>query len=332
MVRRIAVLTGDNDAPGINGVVRAVTRTALGMGWEVMGVCDGYTGLIDSEFMPLTARTVDEMNPCESTMLGSTGGKRFLMEAEQSRVLEQLAAHDIDALIVVGGDKTQAGAEVLSRLGFPVNGVAASIENDLVGFDMTIGVDTAMNVALDSIDQLRLTRPENGTAFIVEVAGRKSGYLALMSGIACNADMIVIPEVEPTLEQLAGVIDTAYEAGKSHPIIVIAEGANCSVDRVKRYFETDASPRQKVQVARLGYLQRRAAPNAWDRLLGTRLGTCAVDALARGEYGVLAGWYQGVTRVLPFVDVVGKANELDAGLIHLANNLSFSNFVEAQAP
>lgn len=331
MIRRIAVLTGDDNAPGMNGVIRAVTRTALSQGWEVLGVCDGYTGLVDGEFVPLSARAVDSLMPWGSTVLGCTEGKRFSIETEQRLALQQLAAREIDALIVVGGAETQAAAHALSLLGFPVNGITASVENDLAGFDMAVGVDSAMNVALESIDHVRLTRPGTGVAFLVEVAGRKSGYLALMSGLAASVDLIVIPEVETTLEHIGHVIQNISEAGKPYSVIVSAECAAYHVDQIRHFLESNASPDQKSQVTRLGYLQRRAAPNAFDRLLGTRLGACAVEAMARGEQGVLAGAYQGQMRTIPYDEVVGIPPELDAHLLQLADHLSFGNFAAAQA-
>ena len=328
MIRRIAILTGDDHAPGMNVVIRAVTRAALDCGWEVMGVCDGDSDLAAPAFIPLSARTVDELIQWGSTILGSS--RQFSNPTAQKSTLDQLAARDIDALVVVGGYETQASAHALSQLGFPVNGIAASVEDDLAGFNMTIGVDSAMNVLLGHVDDLRLAHLEAGTTFVVEVAGRRCGYLALMSGIAGNADLIVIPELETTTEQMAAVIRAAIEEGKAYTVIIIAEGATHNVERVKRYFEENTSPRQKIHVTRLAYLQRRASPSAADRLLALRLGACAVEALARGEYGVLAGSSQGVMRTIPLGEALGRANELDAELIHLANILSFSNFVMTQ--
>ncbi len=331
MIRRIAILTGDDDVPGINAAIRAATRMALHQGWEVTGVCDGYAGLVAGEFIPLTARTVEGIIHWGGTLLGSINNIHVSAEAGQKLALDHLAKHEIDALVVIGSDKTQAGAQALAELGFPVNGVAASVENDLAGFDMIVGVDTAMSVALDTIDHLKATRSDDGDTFIVEVAGHRCGYLALMSGIASGAEATVIPEVEMTPEQIAEAIKRAYDAGRIHPIVVVAEGAAYDANRLRRYLAKGDSPGRKVREARVGYLQRRASPSAFDRMLGTRLGAGAVDALARGESGVLAGSLQGAVRMIPFAEVVGRTGDLDAELIRLANILSISDCAVAQA-
>ena len=329
MIRRIAVLTGDDNAPGMNSVIRAVTRTALRHGWEVLGVCDGFTGLVDGEFIPLTARAVDTMIQWGSSMLGGSQDRRFAIETEQRQALKQLETNEIDALVIIGGHQTQLGALALSKLGYPVSGVAASVENEMAGFELTVGVDSAVNVALDSIDHVRLSHPEAGTVFCLEVAGRQCGCLTLLSGIAGNADLIIIPEIETTLEQIAVDAKTAAETNHAAPVLVIAEGAAYTVDQVKNALEAATTGGQKVQVTRLGYLQRRAAPNAFDRLLGVRLGACATDALARGEPGGLAGLRQGEAHMLPLADATSRRHNLDPEFIQLVNKLSFSHFVEA---
>lgn len=331
MIRRIAVLAGDDLAPGVNSVVRAITRTAHCLGWEVIGVSDGYSGLIDGEFISLTVRTIDEAFQVRNSILGSSDGRPFLTEAAQRCALKQLGARDIHALIVVGGDVAQLGALALSKLDFPVNGIAASVENDIPSFDMALGVDTAMNVSIESVNQLRLMHPETGCTFLVEVAGRRCGSLALMSGLACGADVILIPEVDTPLEQILEAIKAAYESQKPYPKIVMSEGAAYTAESLRHAIETCGPPGRKVQLLRLGFIQRRSAPNAYDRLLGARLGASTVDALARGEFSVLVGSSGGEIRTIPLSTVSTIVSAPDMKLLHLANRLSNSKFAVAQA-
>ena len=324
MIRRIAVLTGDTNIPGMNAAIRAVTQTARYHEWEVFGVCEGFTGLVTGDFIRLTSRTVEGIISRAGTLLGGTEGKYFAAKPRLHRALDRLIGAEIDALIVIGSNEAQANAQTLSQMGFPVNGVAASVENDLAGFEIALGVDTAMNVALDYIDHLKLARIEESGAFIVEVAGRRCGCLALMAGIAGGADAVVIPEVETSPEQIASVIRNAYDAGRSHPVIVVSEGAVYNADRLRRHFAKDRIIGRRLRDTRLSFLQRRTAPHAYDRMLGAHLGTCAVETLAQGKTGVIVGSHQGATRALPFAEVVGKTNDLDAELIQLADIFSIS--------
>ena len=186
-MQRIAALTSGGDAPGMNAALRAIVRNGLEHGYEVFGVRHGYTGLIENELMPLGARDVGGIIQQGGTILGSTRCEAFRTEAGQRRALETLERRGIGGLIVIGGNGSQAGAEALSRLGFPVVGVASTIDNDLVGSDPTIGVDSALNVALEAIDRLKVTASSHHRAFVVEVMGRDCGYLALMAGMCALA-------------------------------------------------------------------------------------------------------------------------------------------------
>lgn len=319
MTRRIAVMTGDGDAPGMNAIIRAVTRTALHYGWDVTGVCDGYKGLISGDLVSLTARDVEGIVQRGGSLLDSFACKDIATESGQMRALAHLTEHKIDALVVIGGGVSLVCACELSRAGFPVNGVAASVENDLAGFDMVVGVDTALNIALDAIDQLKLARSHDCAARLVEVAGRKCGYLAVVSGIAGGAEVFVIPEVLSTPEQIELEVHTLRERGVSQPLIIIAEGATPNADQLTRHFMRSDPPGRRLHETRLAHAQRRAAPNAFDRMLGTRFGACIVDALARGEYGVVAGSLQGEMRTIPLADVVGKSQGVDPEFIRLAD-------------
>ena len=322
-MKRIAVLTSGGDAPGMNAAIRAVVRTAIGQGWEVLGVRRGYAGLAYGEMVPLGARDVGGILQLGGTILGSARCPEFRTELGRQRALRALRSQGAEALVVIGGNGSQTGAYELSRLGFPVVGVASTIDNDLVGSEITIGVDTALNVALESIDRLKTTASSHGRAFLVEVMGRNCGYLALMVGIAGGAEAVVIPEVDTDPEMLAQELHDAYERGKSHSLVVVAEGATYNAARLAEYFhENEKRLGFELRVTILGHVQRGGAPGAFDRLLATRLGAAAVETLAREEHGVLVGWYRGEVVTTPLADVVGKENPLDPRLLELARVLA----------
>jgi len=322
-MKRIAVLTSGGDAPGMNAAIRAVVRTGVARGWEVRGVRRGYAGLVGGEIVPLGARDVGGILQLGGTILGSARCPEFRTEEGRRRALRALAGQGIEALVVIGGNGSQAGAYELSRMGFPVVGVASTIDNDLAGSEVTIGVDTALNVALESIDRLKTTASSHGRAFLVEVMGRHCGYLALMAGIAGGAEAVAIPEVETDPEALACELRGAYERGKSHALVVVAEGAQLNATRLAEYFhENEKRLGFELRVTILGHVQRGGAPGAYDRLLATRLGAAAVAALARGENGVLVGWVRGGVTTTPLAEVAGRQKALDPELFELAQVLA----------
>jgi len=322
-MKRIAVLTSGGDAPGMNAAIRAVVRTGVARGWEVRGVRRGYAGLAGGEMVPLGARDVGGILQLGGTILGSARCPEFRTEEGRRRALRALVGQGIEALVVIGGNGSQAGAYELSRMGFPVVGVASTIDNDLAGSEVTIGVDTALNVALESIDRLKTTASSHGRAFLVEVMGRHCGYLALMAGIAGGAEAVVIPEVETDPEALARELRGAYERGKSHALVVVAEGAQLNATRLAEYFhENEKRLGFELRVTILGHVQRGGAPGAYDRLLATRLGAAAVAALARGENGVLVGWARGGVTTTPLAEVAGRQKALDPELFELAQVLA----------
>ncbi len=318
-MKTIAVLTSGGDAPGMNAAIRAVTRGALYQGWQVFGVRHGYTGLIEGTFEPFTARSVSGILQLGGTMLGSARCPEFMTEEGRRKALRQLAQHGADGLVVIGGNGSQTGAYHLSQMGFPVVGVASTIDNDLVGSDMTVGVDTALNVALEAIDRLKTTATSHERAFLIEVMGRKSGYLALMAGIAGGAEIVIIPEIETAPEQVAEELGHAYEIGKAHALGVVAEGAQHDARTLADYFQKHhARIGFDVRVTTLGHVQRGGAPTAYDRILATRLGAGAVLALARGETGVVIGIIRNELTGTPLKEVVGKQKPISPELFELA--------------
>ncbi len=322
MVRRVAVLTSGGDAPGMNAAIRAVVRTGVARGWEMYGVKLGYEGLINGKIIPMGTRDVGGIIQRGGTILGSARSLDFKTVDGQRKAIRSLNEQGIDVLVVIGGNGSQTGACALYQLGFPTVGIASTIDNDLYGPDITIGVDTALNIALESIDRLKTTASSHQRAFLIEVMGRGCGYLALMSGIAGGAEFVVIPEVECDPEDIAKRLNWAYDKGKEHAIIVVAEGAQYNAQRLDEYFKEH---RERLgfdlRVTILGHVQRGGNPGAFDRILASRSGAGATDAIARGEFGVLVGLKENEIRTIPLAEVVANKKVLDPNLIDLARTL-----------
>ena len=322
-IKRIALLTSGGDAPGMNAAIRAVVRTGLAKGWEVSGVRHGYAGLISGDFLPLGARDVGGILQLGGTMLGSARCPEFKTVDGRLQALSQLHGHEIGALVVIGGNGSQVGAHALSQLSFPVIGVASTIDNDLYGADITIGVDTALNVSLEAIDRLKVTASSHHRAFLVEVMGRECGYLALMAGIAGGAEVVIIPEKETNPDAAAAQLRAAYDKGKAAAIMVVAEGARYNAEGMAHFFEVHRKRLGfEMRTTRLGYVQRGGAPGSFDRLLGTLLGAAATECLARGEHGVLVGYLKGGIATTPLAEVVANRKPLDLGLLEMARVLA----------
>jgi len=322
MIRRIAVLTSGGDAPGMNAAIRAVVRAGVTNGWETYGVKLGYEGLISGKIFPLGKRDVGGIIQRGGTILGSARCPEFKTEAGQRMAIRSLNEAGIDALVVIGGNGSQAGNLALHRMGFPVAGVASTIDNDLFGSEITIGVDTALNIAIEAIDRLKTTASSHQRAFLLEVMGRNCGYLALMSGIAGGAELVVIPEVDTNPEQIADVLREAYEKGKAHAIVIVAEGATYNAKALDEFF---LQHRERLgfelRVTILGHVQRGGSPSAYDRILASRLGAAAITEIAKGNYGVLVGLQKSQIVPTPLEDAVGKKKELDPEMIKLARIL-----------
>lgn len=322
-MKRIAVLTSGGDAPGMNAAIRAVVRCAVDLGWEAYGVRHGYEGLVNGLMVPMGARDVSGIIQLGGTVLGSARCPEFKTEAGRLKAVRALNQNRIDALVVIGGNGSQTGANALFEMGFPVMGVASTIDNDLYGSEMTIGVDTALNIALEAIDRLKVTASSHQRAFLVEVMGRNCGYIALVAGIAGGAEYVVIPEVETDPEALAKELRAAYERGKSHAMVVVAEGAKYNAEALAHYFQQH---RERLgfdlRATILGHVQRGGAPGAFDRFLATRLGAAAVERLANGESGMLVGQIKGEITATPLADVATKKRELDLRLLELARVLA----------
>lgn len=322
MSKRIAVLTSGGDAPGMNAAIRAVVRSGLHRGWAVEGVRRGYAGLLAGDFTPLGSRDVSGILQLGGTILGSARSPEFRSEQGRENALGMLRQQGIEALIVIGGNGSQAGALSLAARGFPVVGVASTIDNDLAGSDVALGVDTALNIALEATDRLKTTAASHHRAFLVEVMGRDCGYLALAAGVAGGAEVVVIPEFPVEPEAVMQAIHDAHRLGKAHALVVIAEGAEHDGGALARYADEHRERLGfEVRTTTLGHVQRGGAPGAFDRLLGSRLGAGAVEQLAAGRTSVLVGWMGGRATATPLEEIAEKRKVLDPELLELARTL-----------
>jgi 6-phosphofructokinase 1 len=322
-MKHIVVLTSGGDAPGMNAAIRAVTRSALDRGMTVYGVRQGWQGLVDGQFRELSARDVGGIIQVGGTFLGSARSAEFREERGRSKALRHLAQRGIDGVVVIGGNGSQTGSYLLSQLGVHVVGIASTIDNDLLGTDMSIGSDTAINVTLEAIDHLRTTGSSHNRAFLVETMGRDCGYLAMMAGLAGGAEVISTPEFEVPVAEIARRLHAAYERGKTHAIVVIAEGVKENAVKILAYFAADKREAGfELRATTLGHVVRGAPPTAFDRLLATRLGVGAVKSLSSGETGVLVGWQKNEVTRTPLADIVGKIKPMDTELLELARILA----------
>ncbi len=321
--RRVAVLTSGGDAPGMNAAIRAVVRAGVAEGLEMFGSLHGYSGLVKGEFRPLGARDVGGIVQRGGTILGTTRCDELKTDAGQAEALQQMREHGISGLVVIGGDGSQCGAQALSKKGMAVVGIASTIDNDLQGTDVSIGATTAVDIALEAIDRLRITAASHQRAFLVEVMGRNCGYLALMAGIAGGAEAIVIPEVQADPEHVVRELRAARERGKSHAIVVVAEGARHNADALAQYFKAnERALGYELRVSRLGHIQRGGSPGVFDRMLATRLGVAAVQRLANGRHGELFGVIGGQVVGTPLAEVANRTRQADPQWFELAKLLA----------
>jgi len=297
-----------------------VVRTGIAEDIDVYGVHQGYEGLIADNMAFLSRRDVGGIMQIGGTFLGSARCPEFETEDGRRVAIANVERRAIEALVVIGGNGSQTGSHALWNMGFPVVGIASTIDNDLEGSDVTIGVDSAINVALEAIDRLKVTAQSHRRAFLVEVMGRKCGYVALMAGIAGGAEVVVIPEREITPSEVARDLRDAYDRGKTHALVVVAEGAKNNAQRLIEFCARDPEATGfRLRATILGHVQRGASPTAADRLLGTRLGEGAVRALLAGQEGVLVGLREDRVTTTPLDDIVGRQKPLDLGLFELAS-------------
>ena len=321
-IKHIGVLTSGGDAPGMNAAVRAVVRTALYRNLKVTGILQGYTGLINSTFEELTAKSVGNILQRGGTILKTGRSKEFLRPEFRAKAAESLKNRGIDALVCIGGDGTFKGANALrEEHQIPVIGVPGTIDNDIYGTDYSIGFDTALNTALEAIDKIRDTAFSHDRLFIVEVMGRDSGFIALNVGLACGAEEIFIPESPLNIDNVIDHINKSVQRGKLSSILVTAEG-----QKPGRAYDLAEAIRKKSgyesKVCILGHLQRGGTPTAQDRILASRLGASAVEGLLVGKSGVMIGVQNDQIITIPLAEVVTKQKPIRLELMQLTQILS----------
>ncbi|MGO9934989.1 MAG: ATP-dependent 6-phosphofructokinase [Steroidobacteraceae bacterium] len=322
-MQRLALLTSGGDAPGMNAAIRAVVRSGVARGYEVVGVRNGYKGLVDGDLRPLGRRDVGGIIQMGGTKLGTTRYEPLKTARGREQAFMSLRKHEIAALVIIGGNGSQSGAYALHADGAPVIGVASTIDNDLYGTDVSIGAMTAIDVALQAIDSLRVTASSMKRAFLVEVMGRHCGYLALMAGIAGGAEVIALPEVDTEPASIAKELRAAYDRGKSHAIAVVSEGAKYNADSLIGYFHEHRERLGfELRVTKLGHIQRGGAPGVFDRMLGTLFGVAAVDAAVERKFGMLIGMRDGKPAATPLAEVAGKTKPAQKHLLELAHLLA----------
>lgn len=322
-MKRIGVLTSGGDNPGLNPCIRAVVRMGIHMDLEVMGIHRGYAGLVDGEIEQMSARSVSGIISRGGTILGTARCPEFYETSGRKEALRTLNRYGIEGLIVIGGNGSLSGALELWRMGFPVVGVPSTIDNDVNGTDISLGVDTALDTILGAVDKIKDTATSHNRAFLIETMGRGSGYLALVSGIVGGAEMVLIPEVDTSLEEVAQLIEDSYIRGKTHCIIIVAEGWKPGTEALAGQLrERQEELGFSVRVTRLGYMQRGGSASAFDRLLGTRLGANAVREVVGGNGGNMVGWVKDAVTLTPLEEAVALQKAIEPELCELAEIMS----------
>ena len=322
-MKRIGVLTSGGDSPGMNAAVRAVVRAAIYHGLEVFGIERGYKGLIDGQISPLQVRSVSGIVGRGGTFLRTARCEAFYEPEGRAVAAGHLAKHNIEALVVIGGDGSYQGALKLhEEHGVKCVGLPGTIDNDIGGTDFTIGYDTALNVAMEAIDRIRDTAASHERLFFIEVMGRHSGYLAMMSGIAGGAEEILVPETPTDLERLVKNLRKGKAGGKTSMIVVVAEGddAGKAIDVAKQVAEISEFKESRVAV--IGHLQRGGSPTAFDRILASRLGVRAVEALLEGVTGKMVGVSGNAVVLRPLSEAWECRTQFDPSFLRVAHILA----------
>lgn len=303
-IKRVAVLTSGGDAPGMNAAVRAVTRAAIYNGMEVFGIMRGYEGMIQGEFKKLEARDVSGIIQKGGTILKTARSARFRTPEGRKEAYEQLGKHEIDAVVVIGGDGSFTGASIMSQeYNIPCIGIPGTIDNDLFGTDYTIGYDTALNTVVDAVDKIRDTASSHNRIFFVEVMGREAGFVALESGIACGAEVIMIPEVKDQLQELREFLSQRAKLNKSS-IIMVAEGDDEGGAIELSQKVQPEFPQFDIRVTILGHIQRGGSPTCYDRVSASRMGVAAIEALLDDQKSIMIGLVNGQISHVPLSKTV----------------------------
>lgn len=322
-MKKVAVFTSGGDAPGMNACIRSVTRTAIYHGMEVVGIKRGYEGMIDGDFQELNAASVANIIQRGGTILKSARSARFMEKAWRKKAFENLQKSGVEGFIAIGGDGTFKGANVLhNEFGMPVIGIPGTIDNDLIGTDFTIGYDTAINTVVEAVDKIRDTANAHNRLFFVEVMGRDAGFIALRTGIGLGAEAILVPETVTYVDRLIQKLESGRRANKTNGIIIVAEGddgggAYQIAEEIKSKFD-----QFEIRVSILGHIQRGGNPSAMDRVLASKLGFAAVDALLEGATNVMVGAEHQKIVQTPLSEAAKHNKDVNHELLRLAEILS----------
>ncbi|HQO31668.1 MAG TPA: 6-phosphofructokinase [Chitinophagales bacterium] len=321
-MKKIAVFTSGGDAPGMNACIRAVVRAGLQKGVEVYGIMNGYEGMIKGEFKKMDSRSVGNIIHRGGTILKSARSKAFMTPEGRAQAYAQLQQNGIDGVIAIGGDGTFKGAmKMTEEFGVPFVGLPGTIDNDLFGTDFTIGYDTAVQTAVEAIDKVRDTATSHGRLFFIEVMGRDVGFIALASGIAGGAEDIFIPETQTDLQVVSEKLKKS--AHKESYIIVVSEGDDAgNVRDISDRFR-QMHPEYDVKFLVLGHLLRGGSPTANDRILASRIGIAAVNALLNGQHNIMIGWQHNRLSVIPLQNAVKHHIEVNKELLEMLQILSY---------
>lgn len=321
-VKCIGILTSGGDAPGMNAAIRAITRSAICNGFKVMGIYRGYDGLINNDIKPFTSENVSNIIQRGGTILKTARSKEFTTPEGRQKAYDNMKANGIDALVVIGGNGSLTGARIFAEeFDVPCIGLPGTIDNDLYGTDLTIGYDTTLNTIVQCVDKIRDTANSHERIFFVEVMGRDAGFLAQNSAIASGAEAAIIPEDTTDSDQLEHFIGRGIRKSKNSSIVIVSESPKCGAmyyaERVKKEY-----PEYDVRVSILGHLQRGGSPSARDRILSSRLGAGAVDAILDGQRNVMIGIRNDEVVYVPFKDAIHKEKPIDKALIKVLDELS----------
>ena len=319
-IKKIAVLTSGGDSPGMNTALRAVVRTCAYNNIKCAGVYRGFQGLINDEIKILNTRSVRGIINRGGTMLYSARSEEFKSKDGRKKAYENVKKHNIDALVVIGGDGSFTGSLIFEKeFKIPIIGIPGTIDNDLFGTSHTLGYDTALNTVMEAIDKIRDTAISHDRLFFVEVMGRDAGHIALNSGIAIGAQEILIPESKIGLDELIFSLKKSKKAGKTSSIVVVAEGDKTG----KNVFELskrveEKFPDYELKVSVLGHMQRGGSPTCFDRVLGTRMGVIAVETLINGESSKMIGVKEGKIKLTPLTSAIKGTSKINSELIRVA--------------
>ncbi|MBL6876601.1 MAG: 6-phosphofructokinase [Flavobacteriales bacterium] len=323
-VRKIAVLTSGGDAPGMNAAVRAVVRASVFNNIECYGVYKGYEGLITNDLVKLNARGVNNIVNKGGTILKSARCLEFRTKEGRIKAKNTLDKHEIDSLVVIGGNGSLTGALLLEEEhGINVIGIPGTIDNDLVGTRCSLGYDTALNTAVEAIDKIRDTASSHNRLFFIEVMGKGSGHIALNAGIGAGAEEVLIPEQNMGLERLLDSLKKSEKSGKSSSIIVVSEGDKIgeNVFNFSSYIEKNL-PHYEIRVSILGHIQRGGTPSCFDRVLASRMGVYAVDCLLQHKSKIMVGIIDDKMTATPINDAIKGGQSLDKDLVRVCDIIS----------